>query len=49
MYEPGKDPAPIHELFAGDVERQERLREEEVDDEGPVAIAQPSSLQLALE
>ncbi|NKI93911.1 endonuclease NucS domain-containing protein [Rhizobacter sp. SG703] len=50
LYEPGKDPAPIHELVDGDVARQEQLGEEDDDDVSPVAReAQPGSTQFALE
>ncbi|MFH7040793.1 endonuclease NucS domain-containing protein [Paucibacter sp. JuS9] len=50
LYEAGKDPAPIRELIAGDVARQEQTGAEEEDDasEGP-AEAQPGSTQFALE
>lgn len=50
LYEPGKDPAPIHELVEGDVAREEALAEE-VDNgemEGP-GEALPGSSQFLLE
>lgn len=50
LYEPGKDPAPIHELIDGDVAREEALAEE-VDsveaDEGGEPL--PGSSQFLLE
>jgi hypothetical protein len=50
LYEPGKDPAPIHELVEGDVARQEQLGEEEEDEvESGANEAQPGSTQFALE
>jgi hypothetical protein len=47
LYEAGKDPAPIHELVDGDVEREEELAEE--DDEAVRAEALPGSTKFALE
>lgn len=50
LYEPGKDPAPIHELVEGDVARQELLGEEDDDDVSTGAgEPQPGSTQFALE
>jgi hypothetical protein len=50
LYEPGKDPAPIHELVEGDVARQEQLGEEDEDDvDAGASEAQPGSTQFALE
>ena len=50
LYEPGKDPAPIHELVAGDVAREEQLGEDEESDVDPMTgEAQPGSTQFALE
>lgn len=50
LYEPGKDPAPIHELVEGDVARQAQLGKEDEDDAGSGAGgAQPGSTQFALE
>ena len=50
LNEPGKDPAPIHELVEGDVARQEQLGEEDEDDVRPGAgAAQSDSTQFALE
>lgn len=50
LYEPGRDPAPIHELVEGDVARQEALTEEgedeQVDDGGE---ALPGSSEFLLE
>jgi endonuclease len=48
LYEPGKDPAPIHELIEGDVARQQELGDEE-DDEGVAMDAPPGTTQFALE
>src|SRR5688572_15729848 len=47
LYEPGKDPAPIHELVEGDVARQELLAEEDSDEEATEAL--PGSTRFALE
>ena len=48
LYEPGKDPAPIHELVAGDVAREEELTAAAVEeDEG--AEAAPGSSEFLLE
>jgi hypothetical protein len=47
LFEPGKDPAPIHELVQGDVAREEQLAE--VIDEGDSADAQPGSSEFLLE
>ncbi|MDI4635842.1 DUF91 domain-containing protein [Pelomonas sp. V22] len=50
LFEPGKDPAPIHELVDGDVARQDERGEEGDDDEGNFSgEAQPGSTQFALE
>lgn len=50
LYEPGKDPAPIRELIAGDVAREEALAdEEEEEEEGGSGEAQPGSSQFLLE
>ncbi len=48
LYEPGKDPSPIHELVEGDVARQQELGDEEID-ESAGADAAPGSTQFALE
>ena len=48
LFEPGKDPAPIHELVEGDVARQEQLGDEDPEESGPDA-AQPGSTKFALE
>jgi endonuclease len=50
LYEPGKDPAPIHELIEGDVAREEALAEEPEDEqvEG-VGEPLPGSSQFLLE
>lgn len=48
LYEPGKDPAPIHEMVQGDVAREEAL--EAADDEGEsVEDAVPGSSEFLLE
>jgi endonuclease len=48
LYEPGKDPAPIHELIEGDVAREEELiAAEEEEEEG--ADAMPGSSEFLLE
>ncbi len=50
LYEPGKDPAPIHELVEGDVAREEALVEEVADEDvdgGGEAL--PGSSQFLLE
>jgi endonuclease len=50
LYEPGKDPAPIHEFAEGDVARQEELGEGGDDEASPDAgEAQPGSTRFALE
>lgn len=52
LYQPDTDPAPIHELVAGDVVRQEQLGEEDVDEDDARQGAgepQPGSSQFALE
>lgn len=53
LYEPGKDPAPIHELVEGDVARQEQHDEEEEEDDDELAVGTrgllPGSSQFALE
>jgi len=46
LYEPGKDPAPIHEMIKGDVAREETL---EVDAEEEVAQAPAGSSEFLLE
>lgn len=49
LYEPGKDPAPIHELVEGDVAREEALSADaDSDDDGGVG-AQPGSSEFLLE
>jgi RecB family endonuclease NucS len=50
LYEPGKDPAPIHELVEGDVAREEALVEEADDEEvDSGGDALPGSSQFLLE
>jgi hypothetical protein len=50
LYEPGQDPAPIHELVEGDVALEEALAEEPADDEETSAgEALPGSSQFLLE
>ncbi len=50
LYEPGKDPAPIHELVEGDVAREEALGEESVDEQTDGSgEALPGSSQFLLE
>jgi hypothetical protein len=50
LYEPGKDPAPIHELIHGDVAREEALAEETGDEEASDdGEALPGSSQFLLE
>jgi hypothetical protein len=46
LYEPGKDPAPIHEMIEGDVAREEAL---EVDVEEEVGEAPAGSTEFLLE
>lgn len=48
LYEPGKDPAPIHEMVVGDVAREEEARAAEVDEEAG-AEAAPGSSEFLLE
>lgn len=48
LYEPGKDPAPIHELVEGDVERQEAATAAE-SDEAEVAEPAAGSSEFLLE
>ncbi|MCE9523588.1 MAG: endonuclease NucS [Alphaproteobacteria bacterium] len=47
LYEPGKDPAPIHELVPGDVAREEALSDPSEEDDG--REAQPGSSEFLLE
>jgi len=47
LYEPGKDPAPIHELIEGDVAREEEITAAAEDEES--ADAQPGSSEFLLE
>ena len=47
LYEPGKDPAPIHELVPGDVAREEVLAEASEEEDG--SEAQPGSSEFLLE
>jgi hypothetical protein len=47
LYEPGKDPTPIHELVAGDVAREIEIAEASHEDDGPEA--QPGSSEFLLE
>lgn len=49
LYEPGKDPAPIHELVQGDIARQEAADAEAGADEGESAEAVPGSSEFLLE
>lgn len=37
LYEPGKDPAPIHEMVQGDVAREEALEVEDIEEEDEAA------------
>lgn len=48
LYEPGKDPAPIHEFVEGDVDRQEKRREMDADEEKETE-AEPGSSEFLLE
>lgn len=48
LYEPGKDPAPIHEMIAGDVERQE-LEATAVEEDEEAAESIQSSSEFLLE
>lgn len=48
LYEPGRDPAPIHEFVQGDVAREVELTETESDDSIP-ADAMPGSSEFLLE
>lgn len=48
LYEPGKDPAPIHEMIDGDVAREEAL-ELELDSEEDVGEASAASSEFLLE
>jgi endonuclease len=47
LYEPGKDPAPIHEFIQGDVAREEEITAATKEDEG--YEAQPGSSEFLLE
>lgn len=47
LYEPGKDPAPIHEFMEGDVAQEEQSLDP--DDEGEVAMPQVASSEFLLE
>ena len=47
LYEPGKDPAPIHELVQGDVAREEEIASAAEDED--TAEAQPGSSEFLLE
>ncbi|MBW8722360.1 MAG: DUF91 domain-containing protein [Polaromonas sp.] len=47
LYEPGKDPAPIHEMVAGDVARQEETGA--VDEDQEDGEAMPGSSEFLLE
>ena len=47
LYEPGKDPAPIHEFVQGDVAREEEIATESSVEEGDEA--QPGSSEFLLE
>jgi hypothetical protein len=50
LYEPGKDPAPIHELIEGDVAREEALAEAtEEEEQDNIGEALPGSSQFLLE
>lgn len=49
LYEPGRDPAPIHELVAGDVEREESLALAEAADVDEDGEATPGSSEFLLE
>lgn len=51
LYEPGKDPAPIHELVEGDVAKQEEITAEEVADadDGFRGEPLPGSSEFVLE
>lgn len=51
LYEPGKDPAPIHELVEGDVAREEALSQEADDDDEVEGAGEalPGSSQFLLE
>jgi len=49
LYEPGKDPAPIHELVQGDVARQEEAAAEAGSEEVEGAEAVPGSSEFLLE
>lgn len=49
LYEPGKDPAPIHELVQSDVARQEEAAAEAGADEDEGAEAVPGSSEFLLE
>lgn len=50
LYEPGKDPAPIHELVEGDVAREEALTQDADDDQVDGAgEAPPGSSEFLLE
>jgi hypothetical protein len=47
LYEPGKDPAPIHELIEGDVARQEEIEAAQEEEESGEAV--PGSSEFLLE
>jgi hypothetical protein len=47
LYEPGKDPAPIHEMVEGDVAREEAVAAAAEEDEGADAL--PGSSEFLLE
>jgi len=47
LYESGKDPAPIHELVAGDVAREEEIATAAEEEEGADAV--PGSSEFLLE
>jgi endonuclease len=49
LYEPGKDPAPIHEFVQGDVEREEQSIAEEEEEEERSAEPSPGSSEFLLE
>jgi endonuclease len=48
LYEPGKDPTPIHELVPGDVAREE-ASDESLDEEEEVLAGRPGSSEFLLE